>query len=112
MIKTSSSRKNAPEATAETREQLARELKALRSLFRDIVMRYQTNMEAKILTCVDRLSPSNDEPLSADASNLKTLQSLLSDIENLKLKPRKGRLKDIRRIDAAIEKISEILTPQ
>ena len=43
------------------------------------------------------------------ARDVKVLQSILTSIEALQLKPRKGRLKDIRQIHAVVKKMHDKL---
>jgi len=83
----------------ELRQELLTEIGALRGLFREIVERYQTNVEADLVSCINVLSIMNEQ--NGDDSELdeQVLKLLLQAIRKLKLKPKKGRFKDIRKID-------------
>ena len=88
------------------RDELLTEISNLRVLFQEIVSRYQANVESEIVWCINNLSPSDDETPKI-VKNDKAMKSLLRSIQELKLKPKKGRLKDIRRMDKMIQKLSD-----
>ncbi|MBN2355286.1 hypothetical protein JXO59_04195 [candidate division KSB1 bacterium] len=98
-----------PKTAAATRRQVLNELKSLRTVFHDIATRYQTNVEAEILRCMDRLEAKGEEKVPDGARDIKVLQSILTSIEALQLKPREGRLKDIRQIHAVVKKMHDKL---
>jgi hypothetical protein len=91
------------------RNELLSEISALRVLFQDIISRYQANVESEIVWCINNLSSSEDETPEI-VQNSKALKSLLKSIQDLKLKPKKGRLKDIRGIDKVIMNISNSIS--
>ena len=96
--------------TKEIRQELLTEIGALRNQLRDIISRYQANLEAEMVWCINSLAETdiNDFPKAAKDKN--ELTNMLNKIKKLKLKPQKGRLKDIRKINDIIDKISANLS--
>ncbi len=88
---------------------LARELASLRGQFHDITTRYQANVEAILVACVNSLSTKDNEDLLCGKKSRREWQMLIKAVQEVKLKPQKGRLKDIRRIDALVAEIAEQL---
>ncbi|HPI71893.1 MAG TPA: hypothetical protein PK843_15695 [bacterium] len=88
---------------------LARELASLRGQFHDITTRYQANVEATLVACVNSLSAKDSEDLLCGKKSRREWQTLIKAVQEIKLKPQKGRLKDIRRIDALVSEIAEQL---
>jgi len=100
-----------PENTIKTiRKELLTEIGALRSQFRDIINRYQTNIEAEMVWCIKSLSESEINDLPKAAKDKNHLTAMIDNIKKLKIKPQKGRLKDIRKIDEMVKSISENLS--
>jgi hypothetical protein len=109
---TAQSKKHNIETAADAqviRNELLSEISALRVLFQEIMSRYQANVESEIVWCINNLSSSDDEAPDI-VQNGKALKSLLKAIRDLKLKPKKGRLKDIRRMDKVITDISSSIS--
>ncbi len=104
--------KNTENTATTIRKELLAEIGSLRSQFRDIITRYQTNLEAEMVWCIKSLSESdiNDLPKAAKDKNRLTL--IINKIKKLKIKPQKGRLKDIRKINDIVKDISENLSEQ
>jgi len=82
------------------RHELLTEIGTLRMLFREIIERYQTNVEAELVSCINVLSAPEEENNEVVQDRQK-LTLMLKALRSLKLKPRKGRYKDIRRINDA-----------
>jgi hypothetical protein len=101
--------KKKTENPATVRQQLVNELGSLRGQFHDITARYQANVEALLVASINGLSVISTDDLSGCAANKHELQKLVESIKELKLKPQKGRLKDIRRIDKLVAAIAEQL---
>jgi hypothetical protein len=97
------------ENPATARQQLVNELGALRGQFHDITARYQANVEALLVACVNSLSTNSSDDLPNSSKNKRELAAMVGSIRELKLKPQKGRLKDIRRIDQLVSEIAEQL---
>ena len=96
--------------TKEIRQELLTEIGALRNQLRDIVSRYQANLEAEMVWCINSLSETDINDLPQAAKDKNELKNMLNQIKSLKLKPQKGRLKDIRKINDIVDKISAKLT--
>jgi len=92
-------------ASDQLRYELAQEFKSLRSIFRDILSSYQANLEADMAACVNLLSTHNLDELPKSARHVKALRAMLHELQELNVKPRKGRLKDVRRVDEAVASI-------
>ena len=85
----------------ETAEKLINELKYLRSVVRDVgegfIIRKEGEIEA-LLNSLDALPPRTVHQVS---------KSWLKELRNLPIKPAKGRLKDLKRIDSLLEDLLE-----
>ncbi|HPG39694.1 MAG TPA: hypothetical protein PLP19_13095 [bacterium] len=104
-----------PESTKENknkayRKELLDEIGALRSQFREILNRYQANVEAEMVWCINSLSSTDPEELPKAAKDKHELTQMLNELHSIKIKPQKGRLKDIRKIDKLITALSEKLS--
>ncbi len=86
-------------------QELAAELGALRSNFVDVISRYQSNQEARLLACIESLSePAGNEAEDAHHDE-KDILALLEELHDLRIRPDKGRLKDVRRMDVLIDRV-------
>lgn len=85
----------------ELRQEVLNEIGNLRVVSRDIISRFQSNLEAKIVWCINSLSNSEEDRPEA-ARDKEQLTLMLQVLEEIKLKPKKGRMKDIRRITEAV----------
>jgi len=93
-------------ATADPCRQLADELRSLRTQFHDITTRHQANLEAKLVSCINFLTAGSSDGWSQATKGKREIANMMEAIKTIKLKPKKGRLKDIRRIDELVEEIS------
>ncbi len=100
--------KDSRKKSKQTHQNIASELTSLRTLVKEIIHRFQSNLEAEIIWCINALSNAEEE-LSAKANNQNQLKSLLESLEGLKTKPEKGRLKDIKKIKRIVRQISKTL---
>ncbi|MBN1999634.1 hypothetical protein JW935_18920 [candidate division KSB1 bacterium] len=103
-----SSVKNSRKKSKNTRQNVAAELSSLRTLAKEIIHRYQSNLEAEIIWCINALSNAEEE-LSAKANDQDQLEILLKPLVMLTTKPEKGRLKDIKKIHRIVKYISKTL---
>ena len=78
----------------------------LRLMQKDIISRFQSNLEAEIVWCIKNLSLHDSDDRPAILNKKKELEELLDAIQTLKIKPQKGRLKDIRRINDLVNLIN------
>jgi hypothetical protein len=91
----------------EVREELVRELKHLRVTVREVGENFILRREGEIETIIGLLATIPAAPLKTEASGW------LHEIRELKLKPAKGRFKDLKEIDALIEELADhVMTAQ
>jgi hypothetical protein len=83
------------------REELAGELKHLRALVREVGENFILRREGEIETIITNLAATPLRKLRAAAPGM------LHDIRTIRLKPAKGRLKDLKGIDALIEELTD-----
>jgi len=93
--------KKAKNNTNELRQEILNEIGNLRVVSRDIISRFQSNLEAKMVWCINSLS-SSDEDSPEAVRDREQLALMLQVLQEVKLKPKKGRMKDIRRITEAV----------
>ena len=99
------SKKNAESNSTKTTElisDLVDELNTMRMASTEIVARFQSNLEAEIVWCIDALLQKDPDNHPKILGRKKELKTLLDQLKVLKVKPQKGRLKDIRKIDELI----------
>jgi len=100
--KTKSPVKNEP-----IREELLRELKHLRATVREVGENFILRREGEIETIIGLLATIPAAPLKKEAPGW------LHEIREVKLKPAKGRLRDLKALDALIEELADqVMTVQ
>lgn len=92
------------EAVRRSCEALEAELGRLRALVREVGEAYVTNLEAEVVQIQTDLASS-----VGDLSRDEPLIRMLEEIRDLRVKPAKGRMKDLKRIDALIDRLEGIL---
>jgi hypothetical protein len=85
----------------ETLEELARELRHMRCLVREIGENFILRREGELETVISNLDDVPPAKLRAVAS------SLLQDIRGLKIKSSKGRLKDLKGLNGLIAEMAD-----
>jgi len=101
----SSTNRSSGPASSQVGRTVGIELAHLRALFREVVTSYVQKREAQIervAELVQELSRSSTSPSEQTAF----LQQLVDQIRELKVKPRKGRRKDVLRLDALIKELA------
>ena len=83
------------------REELVQELRHLRGLVRETGEHFILRREGEIETIISHLDAVPPAVLRTEAPNW------LNEIRSLKLKPHKGRMKDLKGIEALIEELAE-----
>lgn len=83
------------------REELVQELKYLRAAVRDVGEQFILRREGEIETIISHLAAVPPARLRDEAP------AMLHEIRSLRLKPAKGRLKDLKGLDALIEDLAE-----
>ena len=78
--------------------ELVDELGTIRMASTEIITRFQNNLEAEIVWCIDALLQQEPDNRPKLLENKKELKLLLEQLQTLKIKPQKGRFKDIRKI--------------
>ena len=94
------------------KRELVREVKYLRSIAKDVVDRYSLRINARladIARIVD--SPDTKKP-GVRKPNDKVICEMLSCIRSLKVKPKKGRVKDLARIEDITKKLNDLMPSQ
>lgn len=86
----------------ELRQEILNEIGNLRVISRDIISRFQSNLEAKMVWCINSLSATDEDDSSQVVHNEEQLTIMFKVLKEIKLKPKKGRMKDIRRITEAV----------
>ena len=84
-----------------TREMLAIELRRVRSLFHEIAERYLADTEGRIVALIGEVESARLPAASLDR--------LLGEVRALKVKPRKGRRKDLGRIESMVDSLRKTL---
>jgi hypothetical protein len=96
-----------PAKNGELQDELIRELKHLRAVVREIGENFILRREGEIEAVIANLAGVPPGKLRAVANDL------LGDLHNLKLKPEKGRLKDLKALDHLIGALTErVMTAQ
>jgi hypothetical protein len=105
MVKPGKSKK--PTKNGELQDELARDLKHLRTVVREIGENFILRREGEVEALIANLA-------SVPPGKLRTVASdLLGGLHNLKLKPEKGRLKDLKELDQLIGAMAErVMTAQ
>lgn len=97
--------KKSRNVAAVRQEELAAELTQLRANFVDIINRYKANQEAQLLSCIESLAAAAVPEQETRPHAEEEIVALLDELRQLRIKPEKGRLKDIRRIDTLVDKV-------
>jgi hypothetical protein len=92
---------NRSTGTDAAREELTQELRHLRTLVREVGEQFILRREGEIETIISNLAAIPVRRLKG------VVPGLLHEIQSLRLKPAKGRLKDLKGIDALIEDLTE-----
>ncbi|MSS73439.1 MAG: hypothetical protein EXS64_18410 [Candidatus Latescibacteria bacterium] len=87
----------------DARKSMDIELNRLRSLFREIVENYATKVEGEIAQLQEVMQEHGEERGREEA-----IQAMLTSIRQLKVKPEKGRLKDLKRIHDLVQEMRRL----
>jgi hypothetical protein len=98
MVKTRTDKKRT--ASSEAREELAREFKHLRVLVREIGENFILRQEGEIETAISNLEVLPAGKLRAVAP------ALIQELRKLKVKPAKGRFKDLKELNRLIDDLT------
>jgi len=92
--------------------QVSQELLKLRPVLRDVGSALLDRLDGELAGLASSLrgeSLHGDVPALPETS---VLSAMLADIQALKVKPKKGRLKDLRRVEALLESLSARIPPE
>ncbi|HNR68244.1 MAG TPA: hypothetical protein PKN04_11220 [bacterium] len=104
-----SDKKTAPDKTAELHKQLLADLGNLRGEFRDLINRYQSETETRLVRCINILSDANYAEKNRVMKNSKKLNRLVDLFAKLKIDPLQDSFKELKRIDRGVDQIFAIL---
>jgi hypothetical protein len=91
--------------------QVAQEILKLRPVLKEIGTALLDRLEGEltgVAVSLDGSGMAGDAPILPGTT---VLSGMLADIKTLKLKPRKGRLKDLRRLEALLESLGARIPP-
>ncbi len=88
---------------AEVESQLVTDLNRLRATVRHIATRYVDLLESKIVQVREAVVSSRDS-----SGRLERLNLMLRNLEGLRVKPDKGRRKDLKRIDELLSLLNQV----
>jgi uncharacterized protein YciW len=92
------------------RQDLLAELDEMRSELREAIEVFRLRLEGQITQVQDALAapdPADGEP---GASHAEMLAAMLDQVRRLRLKPEKGRRRDLKRLEALIEALRDQVT--
>ena len=110
---TAKSRKKRPYSHKLSRnEELVREIKYLRSISKDVIDRYSLRVQGCLVNMVRILetSPTNRQKVRKPID--KKMREMISSIRSIKIKAKKGRAKDLVRIEALAKKLDGLMPSQ
>lgn len=82
------------------------ELRHLRTLLREVAANYISALEADIEQVIEALGVADQRPMR-DSQVRPELRDMLDHIRALRVKPRKGRRRDMKRMDKLIGELAE-----
>jgi len=94
------------EAFQALQRDLALRLHHLKAEAREVSASYLANVDSDVSTLLDFLNGSSEVRRSDDVK-AQTLEAWLKTLDHMRVKPGKGRAKDLRRIDRAIRTMME-----
>ena len=106
-----SKKRKKPVYSKNTRQikELVREVRYLRSVARDVIDRYSLKIHAHLVNVVRILeSPDGKRQLVKKPSG-NIVHEMLLCVRSLKVKPKKGRAKDLARIEVIAKKLEDLI---
>ncbi len=102
-----------PDGHPSRREELAREvvveIHALRAALDEMLQSFGARVHGELAAAARRLEEAGSGRSDAPLPSTKALGVLLHDLRAVKVKPRKGRPKDLTRISRAAEELAELV---
>lgn len=102
-------KKSAEQAAALKKDLLGR-LQHLRSVARETTTSYLSNLERSILEAMDTLSGDAGRNGRARHGDPRTLKRLIRRVDQLSVKPEKGRRKDLKKLERAVDALLDALS--
>lgn len=105
-------KREAPTTNVEVYDALRRELEerlvALRAEFREAIVNYSIQVQGVMSQLGEDLAAaSEDVPASEIKARIRSLHDALEDLDDLNLKPTKGRRRDLKRIEEYVVPIGQ-----
>ncbi len=97
------------------RQQVKQEVRRLRSLLKEITQAYLVRREGEIAALVswmDDLKLSEDDAKKDEQRLKRILEETSKLLSSLKIKPEKGRLRDIRRLHTLVDELHKLREQQ
>jgi hypothetical protein len=91
------------------RQQLIQGLRALKDTCEDVISHFRLKLQSELLEVLQTLGTPDKAPTSAKTTrewNSKTITAALKELQKLKVKPEKGRLKDLAKIHSFLRLLS------
>jgi hypothetical protein len=96
---------------AELNERLLVQLDALRAALAEMLERYELRVAGRLNELDQQVRGDDSLDLPPRPLTVKSAEAVLAAIDGVKLKPKKGRAKDLARIEALIDRLGEIAPP-
>ena len=93
-------------------KELTGEIKYLRSVTKDVIVRYSLKIHSSLMRIVQVLEPANTKDRKVRRPTDKTMREMISRIRSLKVKTKKGRAKDLARIEVIAKKLNDLMPYQ
>jgi hypothetical protein len=94
---------------SDVRRELVQHLKILHSDFEGIIRKYSLNVQAQMEEMIRMVEEESLEE-NQKVFKQKDIDNIVTNIRKMKTKPNRGRLKDIKRIQALLDDIDFILS--
>jgi hypothetical protein len=97
------------------RQHVKQEIRRLRSLLKEITQAYLVRREAEIaalISWMDDLKQSEGDDKKDEQRLKHTLEEITKLLSSLKIKPEKGRLRDIRRLHTLVDDLHKLREQQ
>jgi hypothetical protein len=92
--------------------EVSQELLKLRPLLRDVGSALLDRLDGELVGLASSLGGESLHGNAPALPETAVLSEMLTDIQALKVKPKKGRLKDLRRLEALLEALSARIPPE
>lgn len=103
--------KNGTDRTAPTelKKEFLVKLGRLRSATKEVGRSYLANIEHDIVELIDGVDGTGDGRIGKRTVKVSTLEQVSAIFESLSLKPEKGRRRDLKKIERAIQAMAQVL---